>query len=135
MIDVSRQAAANADYRLGAADVKDWEKATARSRPARSCPADRLGTPLADKKTYLGDDTPGDASHLHFPSYGPDAAELLVTQAARRRPGRGHGLDRSGDSKDFPVHRLANGADVPGLENLASLEELPETAPGSSRCP
>jgi kynurenine formamidase len=32
-----------------------------------------------------------------------------------------------GDSKDFPVHRLANGADVPGLENLASLEELPET--------
>ena len=31
-----------------------------------------------------------------------------------------------GASADFPVHRIANGADVPGLENLANLEEVPE---------
>ena len=30
-----------------------------------------------------------------------------------------------GQSKDFIVHRIANGADVPGLENVANLERLP----------
>ena len=33
-----------------------------------------------DKLAYLGDNTPGDASKLHFPSFGPDAARLLVEQ-------------------------------------------------------
>ena len=28
---------------------------------------------------YLGDDTPGDASRLHFPSFGAEAAEFLVS--------------------------------------------------------
>jgi len=31
-----------------------------------------------------------------------------------------------GPSRDFIVHRVANGAGVPGLENLAHLEALPE---------
>ena len=31
-----------------------------------------------------------------------------------------------GPSSDFEVHRLAAAAGVPGLENLASLEQLPE---------
>ena len=33
-----------------------------------------------DRKQYLGDDTPGDASKLHFPSYGKESAEYLVGQ-------------------------------------------------------
>ena len=32
-----------------------------------------------------------------------------------------------GPSKDFIVHQIANAANVPGFENLANLEELPET--------
>jgi kynurenine formamidase len=32
-----------------------------------------------------------------------------------------------GPSRDFIVHRIAAGAGVPGMENLAGLEELPET--------
>jgi kynurenine formamidase len=31
-----------------------------------------------------------------------------------------------GPSKDFIVHQLAGAADVPGLENLAELDKLPE---------
>ncbi|MBV9497146.1 MAG: hypothetical protein JOZ54_23125 [Acidobacteria bacterium] len=30
-----------------------------------------------------------------------------------------------GQSADFIVHRVANGADVPGFENLANLERVP----------
>jgi kynurenine formamidase len=32
-----------------------------------------------------------------------------------------------GQSKDFVVHRVASAADVPGLENLAALDQLPPT--------
>jgi kynurenine formamidase len=32
-----------------------------------------------------------------------------------------------GPSKDFIVHQIAGAADVPGLENVARLEEVPAT--------
>ena len=32
-----------------------------------------------------------------------------------------------GPSADFIVHQLANGANVPGLENVANLEAVPAT--------
>ncbi|HEY1249744.1 MAG TPA: cyclase family protein [Thermoanaerobaculia bacterium] len=128
VIDVSKQAAADADYRLAPSDVRDWEKRHG-AIAAGTIVLLRTGwgRRWPDKKTYLGDDTPGDASHLHFPSYGIEAAELLVKE---RRVGA-LGVDTAsidpGNSKDFPVHRLAGGADVPGLENVARVEELPET--------
>jgi kynurenine formamidase len=31
-----------------------------------------------------------------------------------------------GPSPDFPVHQVAAAANVPGLENLAHLDQLPE---------
>jgi kynurenine formamidase len=128
VIDVSKPAAADADYRLTEADVRDWEKRHG-TIAAGTIVLLRTGwgRRWPDKKTYLGDDTPGDASHLHFPSYGIEAATLLVKE---RRVGA-LGVDTAsidpGNSKDFPVHRLAGGADVPGLENVAHAEELPET--------
>ena len=79
-----------------------------------------------DRKRYFGDDTPGDASKLHFPSYGEAAAGLLVRE---RRVGA-LGVDTAsidhGPSTTFPVHRLTAAANVPGLENLTGLESVPE---------
>jgi kynurenine formamidase len=78
-----------------------------------------------DAKAYLGDDTPGDASKLSFPSYGEAAARLLVEQ---RRVGA-LGIDTAsidyGRSTDFMVHRVAAAQNVPGLENLTNLDRLP----------
>lgn len=128
VIDVARQAASNPDYRLTEADVKAWETAHGRVA-AGSIVLLRTGWSARwpDRKRYLGDDTPGDASNLHFPSFGEEAARLLI----RERRVAAIGLDTAsidyGPSKDFPVHRLAGAADVPGFENVASLEELPET--------
>jgi kynurenine formamidase len=80
-----------------------------------------------DRKAYLGDDRPNDASNLHFPSYGVEATRLLVEE---RRVGA-LGVDVAsidyGASQDFMVHRIANGANVPGFENLTNLEQLPPT--------
>lgn len=127
VIDVSAQAAKDADYRLTAGDVKKWETAHG-PLPKGSIVLLRTGwgKRWPDRKSYLGDDTPGEASHLHFPSYGKDAAELLV----KERQVAGIGVDTAsidhGPSTDFIVHQIANGANVFGLENLASLEEVPE---------
>lgn len=78
-------------------------------------------------KAYLGDDTPGDASKLSFPSYGVEAARMLVEE---RRAGV-LGVDTAsidyGRSTEFMVHRIAAARDVPGLENLTNLDQLPAT--------
>ena len=128
VINVAKQAEANPDYRLTVADVRDWEKRHS-PVPAGSIVLLRTGwgKRWPDRKRYLGDDTPGAVDHLHFPSYGKEAARLLV----RERRVAALGLDTAsidyGPSKDFIVHQIANGANVPGLENIANLEEVPET--------
>jgi kynurenine formamidase len=128
VIDVAKQAAADPDYRLTVADVQAWEKRHGRI-PEGAIVLLRTGWSARwpDRKRYLGDDKPGDASNLHFPSYGKESAELLV----RERKVGVLGVDTAsidhGPSKDFIVHQIANGADVPGLENLANLDRLPAT--------
>ena len=80
-----------------------------------------------DRASYLGDSTQGDASNLHFPSYGEDAARLLVQEREMAVLGVDAASIDFGASADFVVHRVAAAADVPGLENLTNLGELPET--------
>jgi len=127
VLDVSKQASSDPDYRLTAADVRAFEKIHG-AIPAGAIVLLRTGwgSRWPDRKRYLGDDTPGETSHLHFPSYGRESAELLV----KDRHVAALGLDTAsidyGPSKDFIVHQIANGANVPGLENIANLEEVPE---------
>jgi D-alanyl-D-alanine dipeptidase/kynurenine formamidase len=128
VLDVSAQAARDPDYRLSAEDVRRWEAVHGRI-PEGSMVLLRSGWAARwpDRKKYFGDDTPGDATHLHFPSYGKEAAELLV----RERKVGALGVDTPsidyGPSTDFIVHRIAAAAQVAGLENLAGLEDVPET--------
>lgn len=127
VIDVSKAAAGDADYRLSVADVLAWEKKHG-TIPGGAIVLLRTGWSKRwpDRKRYFGDDSPTDASNLHFPSFGAEAAALLV----RRRIGA-LGVDTAsidyGPSKDFPVHRVSAEANVPGLENLTGLEALPES--------
>jgi kynurenine formamidase len=128
VIDIVAKAAQDPDYRLTAADVQAWEQMNGRI-PAGAIVLLRTGWSARwpDRKRYLGDDKPGDASNLHFPSYGKEAAELLVKE---RKVGA-LGVDTAsidyGASKDFIVHQTAAAGEVPGLENLTGLDRLPET--------
>jgi kynurenine formamidase len=128
VIDVSAKASASPDYRLSAADVRAFEKAHGRIASGTIVLL-RTGWSRfwPDRKAYLGDDTPGDASKLHFPSYGESAARLLIEE----RRVSGIGVDTAsidhGPSRDFIVHQIAGASDVFGLENLADLDKLPPT--------
>jgi kynurenine formamidase len=128
VIDVSEKAAADKDYRLTREDVLEFEREHGRIEPGTLV---LLRTGWArfwpDAKAYLGDDTPGDASKLHFPSYGEDAARLLVGERKVALLGADVASIDYGQSKDFIVHQVANGANVPGLENLTNLDRLPAT--------
>jgi len=128
VIDISASAAKNADYRLTTSDVFAFERRYGRIRPGTII---LLHTGWSkhwpNKKAYLGDDKPGDATHLHFPSFREDAAKLLVIDRRAAAIGVDVASIDYGQSKDFLVHRAAAAADVPGLENLAGLDGLPPT--------
>lgn len=128
VIDVTRQAAADPDYRLTREDVLAFERDHG---PIEAGHIVILRTGWSrfwpDAKRYLGDDAPGDASDLHFPSYGEAAARLLVEERKVAMLGADVASIDYGPSQDFIVHRIANGANVPGLENLTALERLPMT--------
>jgi kynurenine formamidase len=62
-----------------------------------------------------------------FPSYGEDAARLLVDQRGVAALGVDVASIDYGQSTDFIVHRVAAEQNVYGLENLTNLDQLPAT--------
>ena len=126
VVDVSAKAAADRDYRLTRADVLAFEKAHG-SIAKGTIVLLRTGWSRhwPDAKAYLGDDTPGDASKLSFPSYGADAARLLVEERGVGALGIDTASIDYGRSTDFDVHRIAASKNVAGLENLTNLDQLP----------
>ena len=126
VIDVSSQASADRNHRLTRDEVLAFEKRHG-AITAGTIVLLRTGWSRhwPNAKAYLGDDTPGDASKLSFPSYGEAAARLLVEE----RNVAALGIDTAsidyGRSTDFLVHRVAAAKNVPGLENLTNLDALP----------
>ena len=128
VIDISTACEKDPDYRLSSADIESWEKKYGRIPDgAIVLVHSGWGKFWPDKKRYLGNDTPGDTAHLHFPGFSRESAELLAT----KRKINGVGIDTAsmdyGQSKDFIAHQIFNGANLFGLENVANLEKVPAT--------
>jgi kynurenine formamidase len=128
VIDVTAKAAANRDYLLTDRDVVEFERAHGRIPPG-SIVLLRTGWSRRwpNKRAYLGDDRRGDASRLHFPSFGIEAARMLIRLRRVAAIGADVASIDYGPSTDFQVHRLAASVNVPGLENLTNLDQLPPT--------
>jgi kynurenine formamidase len=129
VIDVSRQADSSADYRVQAADIAAWE--TAHGPIAHGVIVllrTGWGKRWPDRLRYLGTTKTGVAAvpELHFPGLGIDAAQELA-----RRGVNAVGIDTPsidyGQSSTFDVHRTLFAANIPGLENVASLDQVPAT--------
>jgi kynurenine formamidase len=128
VIDVRKKAADNPDYRLTVDDIENWEaKHGMIAKGVIVLLRTGWDERWPNRTSYLGDDTPGDASNLHFPSFGAEAAEFLVNQRKVRAIGVDTASIDYGPSKDFPVHRVVAAANVPAFENLRNLDALPDT--------
>jgi kynurenine formamidase len=128
VIDVAEQAANDRNYRLSAADVMTFEAEHGEIAEG-SIVVLRTGWSgfWPDVLAYLGDDTPNDASNLSFPSFGEEAVAFLINERSVSAIGVDAASIDYGQSQHFPVHRIAGRANIPGLENLTSLEGLPPT--------
>ena len=124
VIDVSEKAAKDRDYRVSADDVLAFEAKHGRiERGTRVLVRTDWSRHWPDATAYLGHAT--DATQLHFPAYGAAAARLLVEERKVALLGIDTASIDHGPATDFPVHRIAAAANVPGLEDVAGLEALP----------
>lgn len=126
VIDIAEACAKDPDYRLTVDDIARWESRNGRL-PDQSILLVRTGWGRfwGDRKAYLGTDKPGDTANLHFPGISREAAEWLVKQRRIDAVGIDTASLDHGPSKDFIAHRVLNGADLYGLENVANLDKLP----------
>lgn len=130
LVDVSAACAKERDYQVKIVDFTEWEKKHG-PIPPRSIVLIRTGFGKfwPDRRQYLGTDERGApaVAKLSFPGLSPEAARWLV----EKRQIKAVGLDTAsidyGRSKDFETHRILAGRNVPIFENLAALEQLPET--------
>jgi len=129
VIDVSRQAEGDRDYRVTPADLEAWVRVHG-PIPEGAIVLLRTGwgSRWPDRVRYLGTARTGAAAvpELHFPGLHPDAARWL---AARRV--RAVGIDTPsidfGQSTTFDTHRILFAADIPAFENVAHLSAVPAT--------
>ena len=126
VIDIRDQCEESRDYAAAASDLEDHEADFGEIEPGmivifRTDWSNRWPNTLA----YLGDDTVGSASDLHFPGVSTEAAQWLVDRGISAV-----GIDTAsidtGNSTDFKSHQILAGNSIPVLENVASLEEVPD---------
>lgn len=122
VIDISKEAARNADTVLTLGQVQSWEKENS-AIPEGAVVLLRTGwARYWGTAKYANMDA---QKVLRFPGYSPEAARYLVTT----RKIKGIGIDNlsvdPGVSKKFEVHHIVNGAQRYHLENVANLGKLP----------
>ena len=128
VIDITAQARSNRDYQLTVADLAAFEARHGRvPRGAIVLLRADWSRRWSNPTSYFGDSVPRRTTQLHLPSYGIDAARVLVLERGVGVLGLDTPSIDYGPSTDFVVHRMAMGANVAGLENLTNLDQLPPT--------
>lgn len=127
VVDVSDRV--HPDYQIQIADIEEWE--------SRHDPIPKgaivlfrtgWGSRWPNRKSYLGTEKTGAeaVAELHFPGISPEAAQWILD----KRDIDAVGIDTPsidyGQSKLFETHQVLYPAQMPGFENIAHLEELPE---------
>jgi kynurenine formamidase len=130
LVDVREQAARDRDYLVSVDDFTRWEESHGRL-PEGVIVLLRTGwgKRWPDAERYLGTAERGAEAvpKLHFPGLDPAAARWLVGERAIHAIGIDTASIDAGPSTLFESHRTLFAGDVPAFENLAHLDELPET--------
>ncbi len=116
------------DHAVSVVDFQEWEERHGRI-PDRAIVLLRTGTGAAwpDRLAYLGTAERGPAAvaQLHFPGLSEAGARWLIDERGVRAVGIDTASIDPGPSRAFLAHRVLAAAQVPALENLASLDRLP----------
>lgn len=125
VIDIRKQCSADPNYLLTSGDIIEHEREYGRLQLGTIVLIHTgYGQYYPDAERYLGSSERGSAEHLQFPGIGESAARLLVERQVDLV-----GLDTAsldhGPSRDFIAHQVLNGANIPGVENVANLDKLP----------
>jgi kynurenine formamidase len=127
-VDVSAKCAADRDYRIGVADLTAWEIRNGRI-PKGAIVLLQTGWSRrwSDRGAYLGTARTGPEAvpELHFPGLDQEAARWLVTSRAIKAIGIDTASIDHGQSSLFESHVILFEANVPALENVADLDQLP----------
>jgi kynurenine formamidase len=128
VVDVAEKSISNRDYQVAVTDFESWE--AEHGRLPDGCIV-LLNTGSSqfwpDKAKYMGTDNRGEdaVSDLHFPGLDPVAARWLVDN----RNIKAIGLDTPsidyGQSTHFESHRILFDKNIPALENVGNLDQLP----------
>lgn len=127
VVDVSEQA--SPDYQVSVRDLEVWEARNGRI-PERAILLLRTGWAerWPDREAYLGTEATGPeaVSELHFPGLHPEAARWLVENRSVGAVGIDTPSIDYGQSTEFRSHRILYADGIPGFENVAGLDALPE---------
>ncbi len=128
VVDVSEHS--GPDYLVTPADLEAWEAAHG-PIPTGAIVLIRTGwgSRYGDREAYLGTDAVGPEAvkELHFPGVSPDGARWILEHGGISAVGIDTPSLDFGQSTTFETHQILYGADIPGFENVAALEELPES--------
>ena len=130
-IDVTEQSTQDRDYLLTVEDIKNWEQKHG-TIPEHAWVIMYTGIDTKyypDKEKVLGTEKTGEEAipELHFPGFSPESVQFLTNE----RDITGIAIDTPsidyGQSKEFKVHQILFAADKIALENIAKLDQLPES--------
>jgi kynurenine formamidase len=129
VIDVQSQSDSSADYRINLAAIRAWELKNGEI-PTGVIALFRTGWGRywTDRGKYLGTMKSGAAAvpELHFPGIDSATASWLVSRRVRAVGIDSPSIDY-GQTSTYPVHRTLFAANIPAFENVANLDQLPET--------
>jgi kynurenine formamidase len=129
-IDVSDKALADPDYQINIEDLIAWESRHGKIPKASVVFVQTgFGRYWPNRLRYLGTAKrgPQGVAELHFPGLHPDAARWLVANRGIKAVGIDTASIDYGQSRRFGSHVALMRRNVPALENVANLDELPAT--------
>jgi kynurenine formamidase len=128
VVDVTGACAADRDHLVTTAELLAWEDEHGRlPRGSIVLLHTGFGRFWPDRVRYMGTDERGTGAvaKLSFPGLDPDAARWLVEERSIGAIGIDTPSIDHGPSTEFGAHRVLFEANVPALENVARLDELP----------
>ncbi|XP_072030356.1 isatin hydrolase-like [Amphiura filiformis] len=128
IINVKSKVAANIDYRVTVDDIQDWETKYNQIPDGAVVIMNSGWSQRYPNRTLLfGSEDYMDTTTFHFPSWHEDAVDWLL----KNRNIHVIGVDTTsvdyGPSTTYPVHQLLGEYNIPGIENVANLDSIPES--------